>query len=110
MVEQRTQREHLDRMAKSTERGIELCVDCPLHKKHVPINGNCYEIEMDKRHVNPNFKGIYGESVKLPVGPTGVFYITKQKCQYAVDLYFGALTMMLRGVMCEYKEEKTKVS
>ena len=79
------------------ERSLELCVNCPLHGKNVPVDGNCFTSKVSKDQ-QPSFN-----VVKLHGNP--LYYELKQKCEYALNAVSGMQTRFLRGVVCGYKPD-----
>jgi hypothetical protein len=117
MDEEATQRRQID---------IEFCVDCPLHKKYVPMIGNCLEL---KRvgwfgYLMGGFEQYYSlednqshpasEIVTLPLlsgskDQIDVFKETK-KCQYYDGIVHGLASRTIRSVFCVHPNNKSLIS
>ncbi|MFH1376912.1 MAG: hypothetical protein ABIH25_04715 [Candidatus Woesearchaeota archaeon] len=78
------------------ERGLELCLDCPMHGKYVPVIGNCYTSQIRE-------DGKPGTGVRLHGEPSDFFHELEQKCEYALDVSFKPTSRDLKGVVCGYK-------
>ena len=85
------------------ERRTELCVECPLYGKYVPIRGTCIDLKVDEEN----------DEVRLPTGIIGnpdssVPYSVHKKCEYYEDVSLGGVTRILKGIACSYPENKRK--
>lgn len=78
------------------ERRLELCVDCPMNGKYVPVIGSCYTSQIRE-------DGRPGTGVRLHGEPSDFFHELKQECQYALDVTMKPTSRDLKGVVCGYK-------
>jgi len=69
----------------------DICVDCPLYGKYVPIDGTCLDLELAR-----DLEDI--RNVRIPI--SAAVYTPKKKC----DFFTGTETRdgLLSGIGCSY--------
>jgi hypothetical protein len=80
---------------EAEEREVELCVNCPMQKSYVPVNGNCYDFEL-------RTDGKPGSGIRLHGEPVDFFYKVIRKCIHALDVSFKPFSKDLKGIVCDY--------
>jgi len=79
------------------ERGVELCIECPLNGKYIPVIGNCVwgRIREDGQ------RSVGG--IRLHGEPSDFWYEISGKCPYAKNIISKPTSGDLKGIACSYQ-------
>jgi len=107
------------KQAQLSEIDLEPCINCPLYKKHVPIDGNCLELQRAGcfGYLAGGFESYFSdednqphpisEIVTLPImdGSKEIITVfkTKPKCVYYHKVRVGLKSRAVRSVFCSYQ-------
>lgn len=73
------------------------CVDCPLHGKVVPLNGNCVNLEPYRGDINR--KNVLG----LEAGRNARYFEFESKCEYFGEAILDARIRIAEKIECSHK-------
>lgn len=83
------------------ERGVELCVECPLNEKYIPVIGNCITTRIREDGQRS------GSSVRLHGEPSDFWNEISEKCQYVKGTITKPSSGDLKDIVCSYQKKKS---
>jgi len=81
------------------ERGVELCIECPLNREYIPIIDNCV-----KERIREDGQRSVG-SMKLHGEPSDFWHEISGKCPYLKGIMSKLTSGDLKSIVCSYQED-----